>query len=202
MEELIRQISRHIGYPGNAVIDDAMRQHIEGALTEIERDAAFLYRYLHYVQPADFMLQHSSYMEYLSGAEGYLLCATTLGIQIDRQIKRLQTIDLSYAVIYDAAASVYLEHLADTYEQSLPYPNLGFRFCPGYGGTPLSDNRTISDMIKANRIGISFLDSGLMLPMKSMVGIVRIGGHARKSCKGCIAAESCSYRASGTTCWK
>ena len=65
----------------------------------------------------------------------------------------------------------------------------------------MKDNLCIASLVKANKIGISFLDSGLMIPMKSMTGIVRIGGEGRKSCAGCVAREACSWRKRGTTCY-
>ena len=117
-------------------------------------------------------------------------------------MKRLQMEDMAYAVVFDATAGVWIERKADEFEKTLPYPSLGFRFCPGYQGTPLEDNIKIANLVKANKIGISFLNSGLMIPMKSMTGIVRIGGDGRKSCKGCVAAEACAYRRRGTTCYE
>ena len=186
---------------GKTVVDARTNQMIDRALREVEELAEFKYVYVSFDYPQDFMLAHPAYMEYLHGSEGYLLCATTIGIAIDRRLKRLQMEDMAYAVVFDAAAGVWIERKADEYEKTLPYSSLGFRFCPGYQGTPLEDNLQIASLVKANKIGISFLDSGLMIPMKSMTGIVRIGGAGRKSCKGCVAAGACAYRSRGTTCY-
>ena len=187
---------------GKTVVDEHTEQLIDRALREMEELADFKYVYATYDYPQAFMLAHPAYMEYLHGSEGYLLCATTIGIAVDRRLKRLQMEDMAYAVVFDATAGAWIERKADELEKSLPYASLGFRFCPGYQGTPLEDNLQIASLVKANKIGISFLDSGLMIPMKSMTGIVRIGGDGRKSCKGCVAAEGCTYRARGTTCYK
>ena len=183
------------------VVDARTNQMIDCALREVEELAEFKYVYASYDKPQDFMVANAAYMDYLKGSEGYLLCATTIGIAIDRRLKRLQIEDMAYAVVFDAVAGVWIERKADDYEKTLPYPSLGFRFCPGYQGTPLEDNLQIANLVKANKIGISFLDSGLMIPMKSMTGIVRIGGTGRKSCKGCVAAGACTYRTRGTTCY-
>ena len=186
---------------GKTVVDEHTEQLIDRALREVEELAEFKYVYASYDYPQEFMLAHPAYMEYLHGSEGYLLCACTIGIGVDRRLKRLQMEEMAYAVVFDAAAGAYVERKADEFEKSLPYPTLGFRFCPGYQGTPLEDNLQIARLVKANKIGISFLDSGLMIPMKSMTGIVRIGGEGRKSCAGCVAAEACPYRRRGTTCY-
>ena len=187
---------------GKTVVDEHTEHLIDRALREVEELAEFKYVYASYDYPQEFMLAHPAYMEYLHGSEGYLLCATTIGIAVDKRLKRLQMEDMAYAVVFDATAGVWIERKADEFEKSLPYPSLGFRFCPGYQGTPLEDNIKIANLVKANKIGISFLNSGLMIPMKSMTGIVRIGGDGRKSCKGCVAAEACAYRRRGTTCYE
>lgn len=196
-----REILKYLGYAENAVVDERTESLIDRALRELDEMVEFQYVYAVYDTPQPFMHAHPAYADYLHGADGYLLCATTLGIAVDRRLKRLQIEDMAYAVVYDAAAGALLETKADEFERGLPYEKLGFRFCPGYQGTPLDDNRQIASLLKTHKIGISFLDSGLMVPMKSMTGIVRIGGEGRKSCTGCVAHESCSWRKRGTTCY-
>lgn len=194
-------VLRYLGFQSDATVDELTEHLIDRALREVEELAEFKYVYVSYDYPQEFMLAHPAYMEYLHGSEGYLLCACTIGIGVDRRLKRLQMEEMAYAVVFDAAAGAYVECKADEYEKSLPFPLLGFRFCPGYQGTPLKDNLCIASLVKANKIGISFLDSGLMIPMKSMTGIVRIGGEGRKSCAGCVAREACTWRKRGTPCY-
>jgi len=186
---------------GKMVVDEQTEHLIDRALREVEELAEFKYVYASYDFPQKFILAHPAYMEYLHGSKGYLLCASTIGVGVDRRLKRLQMEDMTYAVVFDATAGAYVEHKADEFEKTLPYSSLGFRFCPGYQDTPLEDNLQIASLLKAHKIGISFLDSGLMIPMKSMTGIVRIGGEGRKSCKGCVAREACAWRRRGETCY-
>lgn len=198
--ELFAAVLRYLRYTPGAVVSEAVQQQVERALAEVQELSTFKYIYAQHVEPMEFMKQ-TEYQEYLSGAEGYLLCATTLGVQVDRRIKRLQMSDMSEALIFDAAASAYLECRANDFEASLPFENLGFRFCPGYGGTSLQDNRIIAEQLQASQIGITFLDSNLMVPMKSMLGIVRLGGRSEKNCARCKARENCAYRKNGTRCY-
>lgn len=197
MEKLVL---KQLGYPDDATADALVLAQVRRALQDVEQQANFQYVYASYNESLEF-LSNEGYQQYMAGADGFLLCATTLGVQVDKFLKRLQMTDMSYAVIFDAAASVFLENAADKFESTLPFSNLGYRFCPGYTGTPLQDNRSIAELLHAQRIGITFLDSGLMVPMKSMVGIIRIGGTSRKSCAGCIASSNCTFRQRGTTCW-
>lgn len=198
--ELFAAVLRYLRYTPGAVVSEAVQQQVERALAEVQELSTFKYIYAQHVEPMDFM-NTPAYQDYMSGAEGYLLCATTLGVQVDRRIRRLQLIDMSYSLIVDAAASAYLECCADEFEYNLPFENLGFRFCPGYGGTSLQDNRVIAEQLNVGQIGITFLDSNLMMPMKSMLGIVRIGGGSAKNCSRCVVRENCSYRRNGTRCY-
>lgn len=194
------EILKYLGYTKGFTPDEATSQLIDKALQLVAELSLFKYIYAEYSTPLPFMSQ-KAYQEYLSGSESFLLCATTLGINIDRELKRLQLQDMTFAVIFDAAASVYLETRADEFERHLPYQELGFRFCPGYSGTPLSHNRVISECLHGESIGISFLNSDLMLPLKSMVGIIRIGGSAPKDCGTCVAQKQCIYRKRGVRCY-
>lgn len=196
------RVLKYLGFQHGSMVDNHTEQLIDSAIQEVERLSEFKYVYAYYDFPQDFMLAHQAYRDYLQGSEGYLLCATTIGITVDRRLKRLQMEDMAYAVVFDAVAGAYIEYQADEFENKLPYQSLGFRFCPGYAGTPLEDNAKIAALVKADKIGISFLESGLMLPMKSMTGIVRIGGNARKTCANCVVFADCFYRRMGTTCYK
>lgn len=201
-KKLADTIVHYLGYPPDVMVENDILRRIEHAVQEVEELSGFHYLYAHFTEPMPFMLANPAYMEHLSGADGYLLCATTLGAQVDRHLKRLQLTDMTNALVFDAAASAYLEQRADEFERELPYEHMGFRFCPGYGGTSLEDSREIALRLRAERIGITFLDSGLMVPLKSMVGIVKIGGSEnRKSCADCVARQGCTFRAHGTKCY-
>lgn len=195
------EVLKFLGCQAETSVDEYTNELIDKVIDEIRALSDFKYVYGYFDCVQDFMTENSSYRAYLSGATEYLLCATTLGIAVDRRLKRLQVEDMAQAVVFDAVANVYLERLADEFERTLDFPSLGFRFCPGYGGTAISDNRKIAELIHAERIGITFLDSGLMLPLKSMVGIVKIGSRTRKTCDNCVAAASCAYRKRGVTCY-
>lgn len=189
-----------MGYPKEVAPDCEMVDKVANAWQTLEQISDFRYLYAEFSVLPSF-LQTDGYREYLSGANSILLCATTLGSNTDRHLRRLELTDLSTALVFNATAGIYLETLADAYEAALPYSNLGFRFCPGYGGTPLSDSQLIAEKIDAEKIGITFLDSGMMVPSKSMTGVIRIGGEKRKSCSGCANISHCTYRMRGVTCF-
>ena len=192
----------YLGLPENVTPDADLSHAVEEARQEVEKIANFQYLYSQFIEYQDFINNNSAYTDYLAGADSYLLCATTLGIQVDQRLKRLQLENMQRAVVFDAVASAFLELRADEFEAALPFPKLGFRFCPGYGGTSITDNREIARLLHADRIGISFLDSGLMVPGKSMVGLIRVGAGTRKSCENCVTGGDCAFRRRGTTCYQ
>lgn len=202
MQKIISTSCKYLGLSAEQAPSQEIVAQIRAAFDEVKSVAQFRYHYAFFSRSQDFILNNKAYAQYLEGAKGHLLCATTLGIGIDRQLKRLQVSDMSRAVVFDAVASAYLETEADAYEDTLPYPAKGFRFCPGYGGTPLTDNREIAKILHAEQIGISFLESGLMVPAKSMTGIIKIGAAARKSCADCVLNGECAFRQKGTTCYR
>ena len=197
-----QQILKHLGYPKGQQPDEQVQHFMLRAWEDLEKLTDFKYIYAEYSVLPEFLKQHEAYSRYLAGCSGILLCATTLGSRIDQHIHRLQLREMAYAVVLNAAAGVFLEQKADDFEQALPYFQLGFRFCPGYGGTPLEDNRIIAQMLHAEKFGITFLDSGLMVPSKSMTGIIGIGKEGRKSCEGCVNLNHCPYREKGTKCYE
>lgn len=103
-------------------------------------------------------------------------------------------------VVADACASALLETLADEAEEALEKERT-YRFCPGYGGSDISDVKYILEAVRGERIGITVQQSGLMLPQKTMAGFVGIGKTAQKSCAGCILGEHCAYRKEGRVCY-
>ncbi|MGN0032643.1 MAG: hypothetical protein ACI358_02535 [Candidatus Limimorpha sp.] len=195
-----KEILKYLGYTTDSIVDDKVMSLVDKAVNEVGNQSCFRYIFKKFDSPLPFMNEVSAYHDYLKGAP-FLLCASTLGVQIDRYLQRLQLRDMAYAAIFDAAANAFLEHSSDEFEKNLDMP-LDFRFCPGYSGTPFSDNRVIAKALKAENIGITFLDSGLMVPLKSMMGIVRIGEKRVKNCFECVAKDSCRFRDNGTFCYK
>ncbi len=189
----------YLGYR-NLSRDEKIDKLIIECLEEIEQISSFKYIYQEYDYILDF-LKKKQYLEYLGDSTSYLICATTLGSQIDKRSKYYQMKDMVKMCVFDATASAYLEYMADKYEKSIR-DDLSYRFCPGYQNTDVADIRPIHELLKADKvIGITLLDSNLMVPQKSMIGIVGINCHAKKSCKDCFLLENCDYRKEGIRCY-
>ncbi len=146
-------------------------------------------------------LDKDPYSDFLCGAKGYYLLMCTLGGEIDRKIQRLAVTDAGYMVIFDACANAYLEYKAEEYKKSI-YDNLSYTFCPGYQGSNVSDIQYIYNELKGGKIGIELTSSYMMLPMKSMAGIIAKDISPIKRCGKCSRLDSCAYRKAGKLCFK
>ena len=195
-------IFKYLGYR-NVTPDELTLKLIDECISEIESLSNFKYYWQEFDEILPFLKENKNYLSYLGGATSYILVGTTLGIDIDRRMRQYEKIDTLKALIFDCCASAYIEEMADSFESSLPFNNMSYRFCPGYCGTSFLDNQIIAKYINASKnLGINFLSSGLMVPLKSMIGIVAIGNKQRKTCANCIMLTSCNYRKAKTTCYK
>ena len=107
-------------------------------------------------------------------------------------------------VVMDAAASALVEETCDHLQESLPFSHLTFRFSPGYGDVPLSLQKQLLKVLDAGkRIGLTLTPSMLMVPQKSISGIVGIGKEAiKRTCSGCQMMDHCEYRSNQTVCYQ
>lgn len=141
--------------------------------------------------------------------EAFLQCShclfigATLGITLERKIKYYEKSDMTKAAVMDAVSSAYLEAYCDEYEESLGYPNRSYRLCPGYGDIPLSFNREIARVLDIGKtLGITLTPDNLMIPQKSMLGLIGIGTPERKKqCGQCVMREDCVFRKRGQRCY-
>ena len=142
--------------------------------------------------------------ELMADCEKCLLVGCTLGISMERKIKLYEKVDMTRAVVMDAAASAYLEQFCDAYEEKLGYPDRTYRACPGYGDFPLAFNQIIGKLLDISRkLGITITESGLMIPQKSMLGVIGIGDTGRKkSCESCVRKKDCPFRKRGERCYE
>lgn len=139
--------------------------------------------------------------------EKYCVIFSTLGIEVDRYIKRIMLTDASKAVILDAMFSAYLELMTDKYEAKNIRENHSFRYAPGYGQIDISYNKIFFDIMGIEKkLGITVSSGGIFLPQKSMMGICMILPEGENplegdKCEGCIKYNDCNYRKEDKRCW-
>ena len=146
-------------------------------------------------------LQNAPYLQFLEGCAEYALVAMTLGSEAELRVRALMKTDPARAVVLDACASALVEAEGDAWEARFGAERT-YRFCPGYGGSDVNDNLAIFAALRPERIGMQLLDSGLMVPQKSMAGIVGIGKRKERRCGDCMLKATCTYIKEGTRCFR
>ena len=136
----------------------------------------------------------------LQGCERVLLFAATIGVEIDRLIRKYGTISPAKAVMLQAIGAERIESLCDVFCQDMEQENGKFRprFSPGYGDLSLEKQKEIFALLNCSKnIGLSLNDSLLMSPSKSVTAFVGIGQEkTRKERNKCSVCEKtdCEYR--------
>ena len=139
----------------------------------------------------------------LRGSEAYALFVCTAGMDYEAYQQRLKAEgDMVRVFIADALGSVIAEKCADQMENSLQLSidKLGWhhtnRFSPGYCGWRVSEQQRLFPLFDGHTCGITLTDSSLMVPIKSVSGIIGLGREVRKldyTC-GLCTFEKCYKR--------
>ena len=123
----------------------------------------------------------------LRGSEAYAFFICTSGVEFEAYQQRLQQQgDMVRVFIADALGSVIAEHCADRMEECLQesIDKLGWhhtnRFSPGYCGWHVSQQQLLFPLFQGQTCGVQLTDSSLMLPIKSVSGIIGLGKEVRK----------------------
>ena len=117
----------------------------------------------------------------LDGCTGVVVFAATVGIGIDRLIKKYSLTSPSRAVMLQAIGAERIESLCDAFcadigaELAARGLALRPRFSAGYGDFPLECQREIFSLLDGGRrIGLCLNESLLMSPTKSVTAIIGI----------------------------
>ena len=123
----------------------------------------------------------------LHGSEAYALFICTSGVEFEAYQQRLkQEGDMVRVFIADSLGSVIAEKCADQMERHLQesIDKLGWhhtnRFSPGYCGWHVSQQQLLFPLFDGHTCGVRLTDSSLMLPIKSVSGLVGLGKEVRR----------------------
>lgn len=116
----------------------------------------------------------------LKGAESYALFIATSGAEFQNyQDKLKRDGDIVRMFIADSIGSLLAEKCADQMERVLE-GNHTNRFSPGYCGWHVRQQQILFPLFKGNTCGVTLTPSSLMVPIKSVSGILGIGNNVRK----------------------
>ncbi len=216
MNAIIRETVRYLGY-GDQAADDMTLQLIRDSLAELDKAAVkrLVCRVFCIsgggedgIEIGQLHIESRKLKKHLSGCESVILLAATLGVGVDRLMKRYAVTDVSRAVVLQAAAAALLEDYLDEWQKNLAvdYAREGkyltSRFSPGYGDLGLESQEMLLRMLDAGkRIGLSVTDGLMLAPTKSVTAIIGIREGGNDSTAGCAAGGcascekyDCAYR--------
>jgi len=140
---------------------------------------------------------------YIKGSEYLALFTCTAGQLFTKLSNRYnQAGDYLEAYIVDAIGSLTVEKAMDKIQAQLETEmkaeglRITNRYSPGYCNWPVSGQRELFKAIGDIPVGVSLTESCLMLPLKSISGIIGIGQNIKKqdyACKICNN-RGCIYR--------
>lgn len=209
----LRETLRYLGYKGNPAQADEQTVKLAGECwLELEEKAekrACFREFPLTVQEGRidmecFQTKSLALEKNLRNCRQVVLFAATLGVWPDNLIRRYSHVQMSRAVVMQAAAAAMLEDYCDEVNEELrqEYEKRGLylrpRFSPGYGDFPLGCQPALIRGLEADkRIGITLTDSLLMMPSKSVTAVIGVS-QVKRECavKGCDACgrTDCVYR--------
>ena len=138
----------------------------------------------------------------LRKAEGSVFFVCTLGEGFDNWRKRIDVDDMLKLYIADILGSELVEAAADVLESNIACKlkkkefNITNRYSPGYCDWDVSEQHKLFSLLPSKFCGIQLTESALMLPIKSVSGIIGFGRNVQKAdynCKIC-SMENCYMR--------
>ena len=139
----------------------------------------------------------------LKDCEKILVFAATLGVGADYLIQKYNRLEMSRAVILQAASAAMIEEYCDQVCEGLKreYEEKGLylrpRFSPGYGDFSLNCQRNVLNAGCRRQTWGSNTDSFLMMPSKSVTAVIGVSKKPHRcDVKGCEACgkTDCLYR--------
>ena len=114
---------------------------------------------------------------HLAGCDEILLFACTAGTEMDRRIARAKLQSPAKGLLMHAIGAQQVEGGCDRLclrlAEQFPDRQLTDRFSPGYGDLPLGLQRDVMEALDcAGILGITLTDSLLMIPGKSVTGMI------------------------------
>lgn len=164
-----------------------------------------------YLEGANLILQSDDIYNLLRECDECILMSVTLGLEIEKEIRKLTYTDLTKGIIIDACATTAIEEVCDIVQDSIEkqllkkHKYITYRYSPGYGDLPIEKNVDINNILNSQKeIGLTVTSSGIMIPRKSVVALIGVShkgtNNSKKSCENCNNRHNCNYKKEGDSC--
>ena len=214
------EILRYLGYK-----DSGVTEQIQMLLDRCEKETLqliqpkFVYQRFPIEKLSDgihvagttLVLKGKDIAEHLKNCEEVFLMGATVGMALDRWIRRYMISEPDAGVVLDSCGIQAVEQISDLAEKEMEVIvseeglHLTWCFSPGYGDLPLETQQDLVRVLDLpKRIGVSLSESFLMMPSKSVTAILGIQDTKKdvreNKCDFCNNKERCLFRKRGTRC--
>lgn len=152
-------------------------------------------------------LSGSSLSSYLEGAEEVCLFLVTIGSSIESEASdRMKRSDSLDGYMLDRIGSMAVEALAESLEDYIRkeyeanQKSVSMRLSPGYCDWTVEEQVKFNEILDFSKIGVRLTESCMMIPRKSISGLIAIGPKGLFSKKGSQCGicklKDCDYRRS------
>ena len=196
-------------YSGAKKSDENLKKLIDDCLSECEKEKAINFAACYTETPVTvkddetdftvFALKSTNLATALRGAKSALIFACTIGMGIDRLIKKYSEINPVKALVLQALGAERVETFIDLFIADYEKVNgvkLSPRFSAGYGDLPLAAQTDIFTLLTPQKhLGLTLNDSLLMSPSKSVTAFAGVNGYCEDNsgCKNCGKTD-CGFR--------
>ncbi|MBE5957685.1 MAG: methionine synthase [Lachnospiraceae bacterium] len=218
----VKEALRYLGY-NKTDIDPNMKE----LLSNCEKDLLSVARpdYIYSVfnlkddyslEGCDFELAGESIKKHVDGCNKVVFLCVTVGMGVDRLIRKKQIGNMAEATVIDSMASAFVEQVCDQVEkiirEEFPGMEMTWRFGIGYGDFPLNLQKKFLEVLQApKRIGVCVNDSMMLTPTKSVTCVIGIkdknayedddtNNKNVNKCDYCNMREDCQFRVKGDSC--
>lgn len=213
MKYNIKLVKKYIHIPKD---DESMNKEIENIFNEVKPFVTTNHYYqifdLHHnpLSIKDIDIDSQILNNYFIDSDKVIILVCTLGIVVERYLKKMEITDKSKLFIADAILSSIIETYQDDIilKLSEDYPNyfLTSGFAPGYPGLNITFQKEIFRLLQIEkRLGITLTEDYLMIPRKSSTALIGISKKKvidQIACLNCNLKEDCEIRKNGEHCGK
>jgi len=183
VKDMVGEMTGAIGEVCHPSYGYVVHEHIEAQRTKLKIDGTEFFT-------------GSIIADYLQHAENLALFVATAGVEFERWLREMQaTGDVWNLFLADSIGSEIAEAAARAAAEDLKSTaaKKGMRisnsYSPGYCGWSVREQQKLFGMLPAAPCGITLTESSLMVPIKSVSGIIALGKDIEKKPYGCEICE-------------
>lgn len=150
------------------------------ALVKKNADCKIVYERTHFTRTEEtvtigsWTIQSKSLSAHLKDCKEVVLFGATAGIGVDRTITASGKRSGALGLATDSAGGVLVEAVCDELEKIIG-GNRVYRYSPGYGDFPLSEQKTMVSILNLQKsIGVTLTEGLMLRPTKSVTAIIGI----------------------------